>query len=315
MDTTAQADGGFRHEALMYEGEDGFLDGVLPFLRGGLAADEPMLVAVGAPRIERLRAELGADAERVRFADMAALGANPARIIPAWHAFVAEHPGRPLRGVGEPIWPGRDGAELAECHRHEALLNVAFAEAPAFRLMCPYDTTALAPEVVADACRTHPHVCDADGERPSRVYAGLERIAAPFDAPLEPPPAGVRPFVFDRATLAVTRELVEYAARAAGLSRQRREDAVLAVNELTTNSVRHGGGTGTVAAWDEDGRLVCEVRDAGRIERPLAGRERPAPGQLGGYGLWLVNQLCDLMQVRVQPAGNVVRVHVRAEGA
>ena len=66
----------------MYEGLEGFAAGVMPFLREGLDAGEPMLVAVGAERIERLRDELGDDAERVEFADMAELGRNPGRILP-----------------------------------------------------------------------------------------------------------------------------------------------------------------------------------------------------------------------------------------
>ena len=113
----------FRHEALLYRGSDGFLAGSLPYIRAGLAADEAILVAVGAPKIRSLRGALGADADRVRFADMAVLGHNPARIIPAWREFARANAG-PIRGIGEPIWSGRDATELVECQLHEALLNV-----------------------------------------------------------------------------------------------------------------------------------------------------------------------------------------------
>ena len=75
---------GFRHEALLYAGDDGFVDGTLPWLREAVAAQEPTLVVVSAARIARLRDELGADAEDLTFADMAEVGTNPARIIPAW---------------------------------------------------------------------------------------------------------------------------------------------------------------------------------------------------------------------------------------
>ena len=56
---------------------------------------------------------------------------------------------------------------------------------------------------------------------------------------------------------------------------------------------------------------MCEVADAGRILDPLAGRRRPEPGQLGGYGLWLANQLCELVQVRTFAGGGAVRAHMR----
>ena len=99
-------------------------------------------------------------------------------------------------------------------------------------------------------------------------------------------------------------------AAAAGLDPTRAADLVLAVDELATNSLRHGGGRGTLRIWRDHSALVCEVRDAGRIEDPLAGRERPAVDRDGGQGLWMVNQLCDLVQLRTFPSGAVVRVHV-----
>ena len=100
---------GFSHEALFYTGDDDFLDATLGFIREGLAGDEAMLVVVSATKIAKLKAELGADAGRVGFGDMTAIGTNPARIIPAWRDFVDEQgvDGRPLRGIGEPIWAGR----------------------------------------------------------------------------------------------------------------------------------------------------------------------------------------------------------------
>ena len=38
----------------------------------------------------------------------------------------------------------------------------------------------------------------------------------------------------------------------------------------------------------------------------------PPIEQYGGRGLWIVNQLCDLVQIRSAPSGTVVRVHVHA---
>ena len=86
---------------------------------------------------------------------------------------------------------------------------------------------------------------------------------------------------------------------------------MLAVNEVATNSVRHGGGRGTLRAWQEDGRADLRGARRGRFDDPLAGRRRPTGAQIGGYGLWLANQVCDLVQVRSHADGSAVRVHMR----
>jgi anti-sigma regulatory factor (Ser/Thr protein kinase) len=82
------------------------------------------------------------------------------------------------------------------------------------------------------------------------------------------------------------------------------------VNEIATNSIRHGGGFGIIRTWDDGGFLLFQVEDAGRFDAPLAGRRQPVLEEPGGRGLWLANQLCDLVQVRTFEDGNVVRIHM-----
>jgi anti-sigma regulatory factor (Ser/Thr protein kinase) len=302
---------GFRHEAMLYEGEQGFAEGALRFLREGIARGEPAQVVVSARKIALLREALGADAALVRFDDMADVGANPARIIPAWTAFVREAGAerRPLRGIGEPISPERSPAELVECHRHESLLNLAFADTRDFRLLCPYDTSAIDPSVVAYARCTHPLVQDPDGSvHASTAFHGVAAAAEPCRAPLPATPGDAETIAILPAALASLRAAVARRGTRAGLTPTRCDDLVLAVNELATNSIRHGGGAGTLTMWETRSALVCEVTDAGRLDHPLAGQELPTPGQVGRYGLWLVNRLCDLVEQRTLPRGNLVRV-------
>jgi anti-sigma regulatory factor (Ser/Thr protein kinase) len=304
----------FRHEALLYAGDDGFLAGTLPFIRAGVAAGEPTLVVVDAPKVARLRAELDGDAERVEFADMAAVGANPGRIIAAWREFVDRHaaPGRRLRGIGEPITRARRGAELAECHRHEELLNVAFAGADEFWLVCPYDTAALDPAVVERARATHPRLVEGGVSRESGRY-DTRAPAAPCDDPLSEPAGAVDELVVaGGGGLGAVRAFVRRHAEAAGMIATRRDDLLLAATEVAANSIRYGGGRGLLRVWREGGTLICEVRDEGRIGEPLAGRLPPRRDLGGGYGLWLVTQVCDLVQLRTFATGSVVRLHMRA---
>src|SRR3954453_20266915 len=199
----------FRHEAMLYDGPETFLAGAAPFIHDAVAADEPIMVAVGAGKLELLRSHLGADADRVVCADMAEVGANPARIIPAWQDFVDAHSGsgRPMRGIGEPIWADRSVHELVECQCHEALLNMAFADAPAFHLLCPYDTAQLDPDVIAEAKRSHPYVAGA----PSGAYRGHEAIPH-FAPPLPEPPADAAEHPIRLETLSELRTFTEHEA-------------------------------------------------------------------------------------------------------
>jgi anti-sigma regulatory factor (Ser/Thr protein kinase) len=298
----------FRHKALFYEGIDGFMESMLPFVRDGVAAGEPVLVAVDEEKIGLLEQGLGEDAGEVQFVEMRGLGRNPGCIIPAWRRFVEANPGRRLRGVGEPVWAGRSADEIEECHQHEALLNVAFDDGPAWSLVCPYDVAALPAEVVAAARRTHPIVGEDGVTRRSSDYRNPR--LDPLGGELTPPPARREELNFTIDELSTVRAMVSAWAQVAGLDRDRTADVVLAVNELAANSVRHGGGGGVLRSWRTPIAFVCEVRDCGRIDDPLAGRGLPDDARRSGRGLWLVNQLCDLVQLRSPRDGCAVRVHV-----
>lgn len=299
---------GFRHEALFYEGDDGFAAGTLPFIREGVARGESVLVVVTQPKIDMLRTALRGDADRVLFTDMAELGANPARIIPAWRDFV-EDAGRPLRGIGEPIWAGRRPAELVECQHHESLLNLEFADDPPLWLLCLYDTETLDRMVIDEARRSHPYLRHGRIERASAAYRGDTMFAAALDGPLPEPPERSTELEFQTGSLDSVRRFVSHHATAAGMPAGKTVDLVLAVNEVATNSVAHGGGGGLLHAWEADDAFVCEIRDRGYIDHPLVGRERPPADRESGRGLWLANQLCDLVQVRSSTSGTVVRLY------
>ena len=307
------APAGFRHEALLYAGETDFVRQTSSFIRDGIESGEPILVVVGAEKIAALRDKLGPQANAVLFADMLDVGRNPARIIPAWRAFIHEHEeaGRPLRGIGEPIWASRAADELIECERHEALLNLAFADVDEFWLLCPYDIATLPSSVLDDARRNHPLMLDDGGHRRTTEFRSLRDITAPFDVPMPDPPAHAEEIRFERNDLARIRSAVERQATRSGLGPSRTSDLVLAVNEIVTNSLRHGGGGGVLKMWKDDDSLISEIRDVGHIDRPLIGREQPTLDQSSGFGLWIANQVCDLVQIRTFPEGSAVRLHMR----
>lgn len=299
----------FRHEALIYGDPEEFLAGTVPFLRGALEAGEPALVAVSQAQTALLEGELGSVATEVRFADMEALGRNPARIIPFWRDFVDEHGGQPVCGIGEPVWPGRERQEVDECQRHEALLNVAFdGGPPVWSLLCPYDGRALGDDLLERVADSHRHVA-REGVMESSGVDFLDTSNC-FAGELPGRPPVMDAFDFRLDGLAQVRRRVEAAAELSGLPAPRMADLVLAASEIAANSIVHGGGAGTLRIWREGDRLVVEVEDGGLIEAQLVGRVRPSHTQLGGRGLWIANQLCDLVQIRSGGPGTTVRLHV-----
>ncbi len=305
----------FHHAALLYESDRAFLADTLEFIRQGLAADEPVVVALSEAKAARLGRALGADAGRVVFAHPS-VNANPARIIPALDAFVEQRGGRgrPMRAVGEPIWSERSEEEVVECQHHEALLNRAFADADGLRLLCTYDAAELPVPVLREALCSHPFVTLGDRGVRSGKYRGPDGLPPSLDAPLPPPPVTARTIGFGLSTLADVRREVTACARRAGLDEPGRQDLVLAVHELATNSVLHAAGIGVLRTWTEGRSAVCEVRDAGHITDPLAGRRTPAPEQLGGRGLWIAHQLADLIQLRTGPGGTTIRIRRHGRG-
>jgi anti-sigma regulatory factor (Ser/Thr protein kinase) len=300
---------GFEHEALFYQGEEDFLTSLLPFVQEGVARDEDVLVALPRPRLDLVREALDEDAGAVEFVDMAEIGGNPARIISVWSAALEQRvaAGRQLRGVGEPAFSGRRPAEFVECELHELLLNRAFDAGPSWRLLCPYDEQRLPREVTRRALRTHPiHATGSDRWR-SPDYRDPGPVEA-FAAALPRPTDAVLRGEFGPDDVPATRRTVAQYARRCGLPDERVEVLELAASELATNSIRHGGGSGTVAMWLERGAVVVEFSDSGHVTEPLTGRLAPPLDAEGGRGVYLVNQFCDLVQLRSSPSGTTVRV-------
>ena len=302
----------FRHEALVYSSADELTDAIVAFVVEGLERDEPALVAVAADKLERLRAALPTTSDsRLELVDMGLAGANPAHIIPVWRSFLTRHVDAGhdrMRGVGEPITPDRSPDELVECQLHEALLNLAFAGDVGFTLLCPYDAALLPADVIAEARRTH-HAT-VDGRTDAAGYDAEPWLDGPFTEPLVPAP-DTPVLAFDEGMpLHRVRRHVAAVARLLGHDATAGRASLL-VHEAVTNTLRHGGGSGSLQIWVDDGRLTCEVRDHGWIRDPLVGRVAPSGEGESGRGLWLVQQLSDLTQIRTGPDGTTVRIHLR----
>ena len=300
-----QPDGGVLNlTAFCYRGQPEYTAAIVAFIQAGLAAGEPVLVAVPGVKARVIRDRLDDGPGEVVFTDMTELGRNPARIIPEVRGFADKHPGQRVRFVGESVWPGRSAAEICEAARHEALTSLAFAHTP-ITILCPDDASGLAGSILAGARRTHqePGTPGAIGQ------TWRDNLPPECDGPLDPPPAEAEVFRYN-TDLAAVRRLVAGHARRAGLTGERTIDLVLAVNEIAANTISHTTGSGVLQIWHTPEEIVCQLHDQGEITDPLAGRVRHGPDDRG-HGLWLVNQVCDLVELRTGPAGTTVRMHMR----
>jgi hypothetical protein len=300
----------YRHEAFMWRDADDYASVLTPFVEEGLGAGEAVMVAVVRRHANWLRESLGSQARKVKFVDMAKLGRNPARIIPAWQKFVDQHSGygRPVRGIGEPIWVGRRPEEILECQLHEALLNVAVDPKIPLWLICPYDLGGLDPSIISEAHRSHPAVMEGDRYQGNAQYGGREHVEAMFSADLPELDGEPTEYSFTGETVDRVFNIVTLDVYGSGLWSDKVTDLAATSRRLATCSLRRGASEGTIRIWDLPYALICEVSDNTMIDDVLAGRRALVANDRDG--LSSANRKCDLVQLRSTDLGTTVRLHM-----
>lgn len=304
------------HRALLYGSDEEFLSSTVPFMAEGQRDGDAMLAVTTRHNAGLLRERLPRGGDGVEFVDSTAgwFGTTPSRLLVFYDDYVREHErlGRWVRVVGEPVWRGRGVLERRAWQRYESLFNLAFA-GRRVSWVCPYDVRILDSDVLDAARRSHPQLSGAAGETPSPDYIDPATFCAEYGAEPLPEPVGtVAELAFSADEVPAAREFASRNARQAALPPARVADVVLAVNEVVTNAVRHGGGRGRLRAWRDEHSLVFEVDDDGEGRPdPLAGQLRPSVEgrhEPGGRGLWAARQLSDLLEIRHGP-GWLVRLY------
>jgi anti-sigma regulatory factor (Ser/Thr protein kinase) len=110
--------------------------------------------------------------------------------------------------------------------------------------------------------------------------------------------------------LAAIRAVVHRYAIKAGLTAARAVDLTLAVSEVAANTIKHAKSPGSLKIWYDTNEIVCQIHDEGIITDPMAGRREPSLDALGGHGLWIVNQVCDQVELQSDENGTTIRLHM-----
>jgi anti-sigma regulatory factor (Ser/Thr protein kinase) len=299
------------HQALFYDSDQAFLAPLTGFCLDGLAAGDKILAVTTEANIDLLAGALGGAAADVSFVPALSWYDAPGRTLAAYHRYVDAHKHfhERVRIIGEPVWDGRDAVAEAEWTRYESVINAAFADSPAW-VVCPYDERALPERITADARRTHPSVLTASGTLHSPAYTDPAAFTCAIDhQPLPEPFGTVMEIPFDDHLHRMRRRLSAHAIEL-GLDAEEVNRLVLAVNEVAGNAVQHGGGHGRILLWADETTVVCDVTDSGRMELPHPGYLPPDPTAGHGHGLWIVRQLCELLEIRTHDDGTQIRLHL-----
>ena len=308
------ATGSGGHRALLADSDADLVAAVERFVGDGLAAGEPVVVACTEGTAALLRAVLGDATRWAEWSDV--FGSGAAAAVTAVRRLAARHrteAGSLVRVVLEPL-AGPDPETWREWQRFEAVLDHEVAKEPVLAL-CVTDTRRVPPPLVATARATHPVLMAADGEHHNPDHVDPERYLQSLPIPLEPLEE-TEPLVQVEAVRDLRGLRRQLAARVAGAlsapgSETALEDFLLAVDEMTTNALRHGRPPVSLRLWAGADRLVCTITDRGAgFEDPFIGYG-PAHGEdlsLGGMGLWLARQLCH--HVDITPDGTGARVRL-----
>jgi anti-sigma regulatory factor (Ser/Thr protein kinase) len=309
------ADRPFCHDALLFDSPDDLVEAALPFLRDGLDAGDSAVIATSARTAEVLCEALDGD-QRVHVLSRGEVYApRTATAITTFRQLSERRPagdGAHVRVVGE-IDYGRTPRDWLEWQRYEAVINEALADRPLWGL-CVFDTQRLPEPILDSATRTHQRLVTRQSwaanprfTDPAEYVRGLPVAAEPLEAT---PPRLSAPEVSDFIGLRHT-----VATELAGVDAPRDlvDDFLLAVDEMTSNAVRHGRPPVSLRLWTAADRIVCTIADGGPgWDDPFAGYG-PAHGadlSRGGMGLWLARQLCDHVDITQDAEGTRVRLTV-----
>ncbi|TQS46525.1 anti-sigma factor RsbA family regulatory protein [Cryptosporangium phraense] len=284
------------HSALVYSSPDEFLTCATDYVRQGLVAGDSVVLATAqAPGI---LTALGPLAERVEVVDEQSWHRIPAWTIGAYarRAERAARGGHRLRALVELRW--ENAAVTGDWERYESVLNSALA-ALSVDLCCAYDTRTVPADVLAAARHTHPSTRNAAGLQDSTAYMTTGDFLAANPHPDRlPVPAWAATIEFGAAEIPAVRKTALAWALDAGMVEDEAHEFLIAIYEIASNAVEHGGGRGVGRFWADGDLLFCEVRSALPIVDPLiAGYRPPGTAQERGRGLWLARQICERVTI------------------
>jgi anti-sigma regulatory factor (Ser/Thr protein kinase) len=295
----------FQHDAFIYDSDERYLASLVPLIEEAHLAGDTVLAVVPRHNAALLRSALGDGAGTTEFVEAETWYEHPIATIAAYDAILRGLPAGTRAFVVGEVQFGPTEADWTAWTRYESALNTALHRYDA-RVICPYDARVLPARVVEDARRTHPYLLAATDATRSDGYLDARTLFPLLPSTVAVPAATPDVDLLVDGRLRTARRAFAAVAAAAGFDADSTHDLTLAVNELLTNAVTHGGGAARLRAWSSGPDLTCIVDDAGSgVDDPLIGYAGPPPGSARGYGAWLARRLFDRSEFLRSPAGGL----------
>ncbi|MDD7942050.1 ATP-binding protein [Actinomycetospora lutea] len=300
----------FRHLAIEYRDVDGLVATLAPVLEEALTRGDLVLAVVDDVVRTAVLRHLGVGAAGIVFGEPAQPYTYSGQTTAARRATTL----RELTAGGRAALVLSDSSAAGAPDAWSVLdasSNLALRGLPV-TLLCLCDASRAVEDSERFLYWNHPELYVGATASPNPRYRTPERVLTAVPAPPAPelgPPDHVTTFAGAGALRGVRRE-THRRGEEAGLDDEQIDGLVLAVGELTSNSIEHGPGHGTLSWWTRPGRLVAQISDPGLMTTTTPGLRCPETRSVRGRGVWLARQLTDVLHLWTGAAGTHVRLEI-----
>nr|WP_296065377.1 sensor histidine kinase [uncultured Actinoplanes sp.] len=304
------------HCALIVDAENSIERLLVPRLRRKIAAEEAVLMVVGARTTAVVRDGLGPDADvlqwvpRDRFYQR--LGFTYSRFLRYVREQHAQR--RMVHVIAEPdlVADPRAPVNRAAAYlSYESMVNGMFA-GYGCPITCIWNSDHHAPPIIDEVRKIHPQewtargVVDNPGFVPPDDYLCEQNQPAMTAAP---PVTDVDYTVSQLYEVAACRAVVARWAALHHFVPAAVRQVVAAASEVITNGMHHGRPPVRVRAWYQDATLIVQVDDHGGRPIPADAGYRPPTSPADSAGLWVARQLADVLLTRTRGGRTTVRMY------
>jgi anti-sigma regulatory factor (Ser/Thr protein kinase) len=297
------------HSALIYRSDEHLVSEVVPFLQEGIAAGEAV-VAAFEDRVSGLVSDALGPVEGILQVTEPLGRSSPATALRSFRelfdGLLADGAPR-LRLAGHVPHPGT-GLPWDPWFRFEACVNDALHDVPGLGICC-YDERTTPDPVLDDVRRTHPFLASGGTFGPCADFGPVDELVHSRPSTEDPLEALAPAVELEDPTAREARVAVAALGASTTIPSTELHDLVVAVSEVVTNAALHGAPPVEVRAWSAADRVVVTVTDCGPGPAdPFSGLRPVRATGPGGFGLWLVEQLCAQVGYSRTGAGFTIRL-------